>query len=66
MTLSRARPLWSRFLRGHLGVMRLIVGSSIAGTGSRGGYSQRKQVVVHRARRRPAAVTDLDVTAAGI
>ena len=35
-------------------------------TRSRCGYPQRERVVVYRARRRRAAITDLDVIAAGI
>ena len=46
--------------------MRLITGENSAGTGSRCGSPQRERVVGHRDRRRPAAMTDLDVTAAGI
>ena len=51
-------PLWSRLLRGHLGVMHLITGEAPRRPAER--------VVGHRARRRPAAMTDLDVIAAGI
>jgi hypothetical protein len=46
--------------------MRLITGENSVGTGSRCGSPQRERVVGHRDRRRPAAMTDLDVTAAGI
>ena len=59
-------PIWSRLLRGLLDVMHLVTSESSAGTGSRCGFQQRERVVGHRARRRPAAMTDLDVIAAGI
>jgi len=46
--------------------MHLITSERSAGTGSRCGFPQRQRVVGHRARRRPAAMADLDVIAAGI
>src|SRR4029077_18558984 len=63
----------SRLQRGHLGVMRLITGENSAGTGSfvsgtRATPPPRRVWVStpRGARRHPAAMTDLDVTAAGI